>query len=200
MDHRVQHGWLEVITGPMFSGKTEELIRRLRRAEIARHRVQVFKPVLDDRYSINHVASHAGTTFEALPVRTPQEILAHLDPETRVVGIDEAQFFDSSIVDVVRALTERGLRVIVSGLDLDFRGEPFGPMPQLLALADEVTKLYAICMVCGSPATRSQRLIDGQPAHYDDPVVMVGAAELYEPRCRAHHVVLSSRHGEEGKP
>ncbi len=190
MDHGLIHGWLEVITGPMFSGKTEELIRRLRRARIARQPVQVFKPLLDNRYDRKQVASHAGARFEAIPIARPEEVFRHLKPETRVVAIDEAQFFDETIVDVVRELTDRGLRVIVSGLDMDFRGEPFGPMPLLLALADEVTKLHAICMVCGGPATRSQRLIDGRPARYDDPVVLVGAQELYEPRCRAHHRVL----------
>ncbi len=186
---RHTHGLVEVIAGPMFSGKTEELIRRLRRAVIARQKVQVFKPRLDDRYSATHVASHNGDQFAALPVASAQELAAHLDPDTTVVGIDEAQFFDADLIPLVQRLAYRGVRVILSGLDMDFRGEPFGIMPTLLAQADRVDKLTAICMVCGNPATRSQRLIDGRPAHYDDPVVLVGAAEMYEPRCRAHHQV-----------
>ncbi|NPA31439.1 MAG: thymidine kinase [Chloroflexi bacterium] len=186
---RHTHGLVEVIAGPMFSGKTEELIRRLRRAVIARQKVQVFKPRLDDRYSVDHVASHNGEQFEAQPVASAEELAAHVQPDTTVVGIDEAQFFDAALIPLVQGLAQRGVRVILSGLDMDFRGEPFGIMPALLAQADRVDKLTAICMVCGNPATRSQRLIDGRPAHYDEPVVMVGAAEMYEPRCRAHHQV-----------
>ena len=182
-------GSVEVITGSMFSGKTDELIRRLRRASIARQKVQVFKPVIDDRYSIEKVTSHAGTQFEATPVREAREILQHLRPDTTVVGIDEAQFLDWSLADLANELTERGVRVIIAGLDTDFRGEPFGPMPVLMAQAERMDKVHAICMVCGGPACRTQRLIDGHPARYDDPVVVVGASELYEARCREHHQV-----------
>ncbi|MBI4769875.1 MAG: thymidine kinase [Chloroflexi bacterium] len=187
----VQHstGSVECITGSMFSGKTDELIRRLRRATIARQKVQVFKPVIDNRYSVQKVTSHAGTEFEATPVASAAEILQQLAPDTTVVGIDEAQFFDWKIADLATELTARGLRVIVAGLDTDFRGEPFGPMPILMAQAERVDKIHAICMVCGEPACRTQRLIDGQPARYDDPVVVVGASELYEARCREHHSV-----------
>ncbi|RME05863.1 MAG: thymidine kinase [Anaerolineae bacterium] len=186
---RHQHGYVEVITGSMFCGKTEELIRRLRRAVIARQQVQVFKPAIDVRYARSEVASHNGMTFEAQPVETAAEILVHLNDATTVVGIDEAQFFDNAIIQIVQQMAERGIRVIISGLDMDFRGEPFGPMPALMAQAERVDKLHAICMVCGEPASRTQRLVDGQPARYDDPIVIVGAAELYEARCRRHHQV-----------
>ena len=182
-------GSIEVVCGSMFSGKTEELIRRLRRATIAREKVQVFKPAIDIRYAVEKVQSHAGMAFDAIPVHSSHEVLKRLDPEAQVVGIDEAQFFDSDIVEVVKALAERGLRVIVAGLDQDFRGEPFGMMPILLALAERVDKLSAICMVCGEPATRTQRLVNGKPARYHDPIVIVGAAEMYEARCRQHHEV-----------
>lgn len=183
-------GWLDVITGPMFSGKTEELIRRLRRALIARRQVQVFKPALDQRYGVNRIRSHNGSSLKAIPVERARDILRLLASDTQVVGIDEAQFFDEEIVQVANQLAQQGLWVIVAGLDTDFRGEPFGPMPQLMALADDVIKLRAVCMVCGRPAIRSQRLINGRPARYDDPIVVLGAEELYEPRCREHHVVL----------
>ncbi len=187
MKHRF--GSVEVITGSMFSGKTDELIRRLRRATIARQKVQVFKPALDTRYAEDRVTSHAGSDFAAQPVSQALDILEHLDPDTTVVGIDEAQFFDEAIVQVANRLAEQGVRVIVAGLDMDFRGEPFGPMPVLMAQAERVDKLQAICMVCGEPASRTQRLVNGQPARYDDPVVIVGASELYEARCRQHHIV-----------
>ncbi len=182
-------GRLEVIAGPMFSGKTEELIRRLRRAVIAKQKVQVFKPALDNRYAETAVASHAGGVFEAIPLHSIDELEQHLRRETTVVGIDEAQFFSEEITAIVQRLADRGVRVIVAGLDMDFRGEPFGPMPALLAQADQVDKLQAICVVCGFPASRSQRLINGKPARYDDPIVIVGASEMYEARCRAHHEV-----------
>jgi thymidine kinase len=182
-------GWVELICGSMFSGKTEELIRRVRRAEIARQRVQVFKPVIDDRYAVNHVASHDGGYYEAELVQKATDILARLCPDTNVVAIDEAQFLDWTVADVARLLADRGLRVIVAGLDLDFRGEPFGPVPLLMAEAEMVDKLHAICVMCGAPASRSQRLINGQPANYNDPVIMVGASEVYEARCRDCHQV-----------
>lgn len=183
------NGSIEVITGSMFSGKTEELIRRLRRARIARQPVQVFKPLIDNRYAVEKVKSHAGSEFEATPVARAAEILSLLKPETTVVALDEAQFFEPEVVNVARTLAARGLRVIVAGLDQDFRGEPFGAMPQLCSLAEHVDKLHAICAVCGGEASRTQRLINGEPAQYDDPVVVVGASELYEARCREHHVV-----------
>lgn len=182
-------GRVEVICGSMFSGKTEELIRRVRRATIARQTVQVFKPAIDSRYTFQRVTSHNGQDFEAIPVSEARAIFDLLLPGTTVVAIDEAQFFDATIVAVVDQLAARGIRVILAGLDTDFRGEPFGAMPDLLCRADDVIKLHAICMVCGEEATRTQRLVNGQPANYHDPVIMVGASEAYEARCREHHVV-----------
>ncbi len=182
-------GSIEVITGSMFSGKTDELIRRLRRATIARQKVQVFKPAIDNRYAVEKVTSHAGSDFAAQPVRSASEISVQMVKGTTVVAIDEAQFFDVGIIAICQAMADRGIRVIVAGLDTDFRGEPFGPMPVLMAQAEVVDKLHAICMVCGEPASRTQRLIDGRPANYEDPVVVVGASELYEARCRKHHEV-----------
>jgi thymidine kinase len=184
------NGSIEVITGSMFSGKTEELIRRLRRARIAKQQVQVFKPIIDNRYAIEKVKSHAGSEFEATPIAHVVEILPLVKPETTVVALDEAQFFEPEIVNAARALAARGIRVIVAGLDQDFRGEPFGAMPQFFSLAESVDKLHAICAVCGGEASRTQRLINGDPASYDDPVVVVGASEMYEARCREHHIVL----------
>ena len=182
-------GSIEVICGSMFSGKTDELIRRLRRATIARQKVQVFKPAIDVRYAVEKVTSHAGTDFAAIPIERTAEIRTRLEADTTVVAIDEAQFFDPGIVGIVEELAGIGIRVLVAGLDTDFRGEPFGPMPVLMAKAERVDKLQAICMVCGEPASRTQRLVNGQPARFDDPVVIVGAAEMYEARCRAHHIV-----------
>ncbi len=182
-------GSIEVITGSMFSGKTDELIRRLRRATIARQKIQVFKPAIDNRYAGQKVTSHAGSDYDALPIGCASEILSQLKPDSTVVAIDEAQFFDSDIIRIAQQLADQGIRVIVAGLDTDFRGEPFGPMPVLMAQAERVDKLQAICMVCGEPATRTQRLVNGRPARYQDPVVIVGASELYEARCRAHHEV-----------
>ena len=173
----------------MFSGKTDELIRRLVRATIAKQKVQVFKPAIDVRYAVEKVTSHTGADFDALPVKKSAEIRNKVDKYTTVVGIDEAQFFDPEIVAVAQELADRGLRVVAAGLDLDFRGEPFGPMPVLMSKAERVDKLHAICMVCGEEASRTQRLVNGKPARYDDPVVIVGAAELYEARCRLHHEV-----------
>ena len=182
-------GSIEVITGSMFCGKTEELIRRLRRATIAKQKVQVFKPTIDNRYAEEKVTSHTGANFDAIPIQQAAEILSSLDPDTTVVAIDEAQFFDAEIIPISQKLADRGLRVIVAGLDMDFRGEPFGPMPAMLSQAEEVSKLHAICVVCGEEASRTQRLVDGRPARYDDPVVIVGASEMYEARCREHHQV-----------
>jgi thymidine kinase len=182
-------GSIEIITGSMFCGKTDELIRRLRRATIARQKVQVFKPAVDDRYSVEKVTSHAGSEYDAKPIQKASEIFEWLDQLTTVVGIDEAQFFDSEIVQIAKKLADGGVRVIIAGLDTDFRGEPFGPIPILMAEAEIVDKLHAICMICGESASRTQRLVDGNPAHYHDPVVIVGASELYEARCRKHHEV-----------
>lgn len=182
-------GWVEVICGSMFSGKTEELIRRVRRAQIARQKVQVFKPSLDDRYVLEKVTSHNGMGLDATLITEAREILDLVEPDTAVVAIDEVQFFDWTIAEVCNTLAEGGKRVIVTGLDMDFRGEPFGPMPLLMAEAERVDKLSAICVVCGAPASRTQRLIDGQPASYDDPVIMVGASEVYEARCRHCHQI-----------
>ena len=182
-------GSIEVVCGSMFSGKTDELIRRLVRATIARQKVQVFKPAIDIRYAVEKVTSHAGSNFDAIPVEKAMDIRNKLDGDVTVVAIDEAQFFDPEIVDVAQELASRGIRVLVAGLDTDFRGEPFGPMPILMSMAEDVDKLHAICMVCGDEASRTQRLVNGKPARYDDPVVIVGASELYEARCRIHHEV-----------
>lgn len=184
-----QSGWVEVICGSMFSGKSEELIRRVRRAEFAKQKIAVFKPKLDNRYSDREVVSHNGTSLIAKPISHSIEILHHVEAEIDVVAIDEVQFFDEGIVRVIQQLADSGYRVIAAGLDQDFRGEPFGQMPAIMAIAEQVTKLQAVCTICGSPASRTQRLIDGKPASYFDPVILVGAAEAYEPRCRHHHEV-----------
>jgi thymidine kinase len=165
------------------------LIRRLRRATIARQAVQVFKPAIDKRFDEVKVASHGGLTFDAIPIANTNDILGKLDPDTTVVGIDEVQFLDEEVVNVVDQLAAKGIRVILAGLDTDFRGEPFGFIPQFMAQAERVDKLQAICMVCGEHASRTQRLVNGKPANYDDPVVIVGASEMYEARCRKHHEV-----------
>lgn len=184
-------GKIELICGSMFSGKTEELIRRIRRAEIARQKVQVFKPSLDSRYHISEVKSHGGRGVEAIPVDSAETIFAHLAPDTSVVAIDEIQFFESAIIAVIEQLANQGKRVICAGLDQDFRGEAFGTtMPLVMAKAEDVDKLHAICVVCGDEASRTQRLINGKPARYDDPIIMVGAAEAYEARCRQCHKVV----------
>ncbi len=176
--HGKTPGWIEVIAGSMFSGKSEELIRRLRRAKIARQRVQVFKPVIDNRYSHDHIVSHSEMRHESGAVETADDILARVEPQTDVVGIDEGQFFDNRLVDVANELAARGLRVIIAGLDQDYTGRPFEPMPQLLAIAEYITKTHAICVRCGQPANYSQRIVnvEGQ--------VVVGAADAYEARCR----------------
>ncbi|MCX7904630.1 MAG: thymidine kinase [Caloramator sp.] len=184
------HGWIEMIVGPMYSGKSEELIRRIKRAKIARQKVQVFKPSIDNRYSITEVVSHNGDKEGAYSVDSAIEILTLVSEDTDVIAIDEVQFFDDEIVEVCKKLADRGKRVICAGLDLDFRGEPFGPVPKLLAIAEFVDKIQAICVVCGNPATRTQRLINGKPAKYSDPIVLVGAKEAYEARCRKCHIVL----------
>ncbi|WP_251861573.1 thymidine kinase [Clostridium sp. Marseille-Q2269] len=183
------HGWIEVVAGPMYSGKTEELIRRIRRAEIAKQKVQVFKPEIDDRYSKKDVVSHAGDKIQAVPVKNSKEILDKLQDDTDVIGIDEAQFFHDNLVEIVSKIANNNRRVICAGLDMDFKGEPFGPMPKLMAIAEFVDKIQAVCMVCNNPATRTQRLINGRPAKKSDPVVLIGAQESYEARCRKCHCV-----------
>ena len=183
-------GWIEVIAGVMFSGKSEELIRRVRRALIAKRRVQVFKSRLDARYAgVFAVSSHDRRTVEAVPIDSARQLMLRLDPGAQVVAVDEAQFLDPAIVDVATELAARGRRVVLAGTDTDFRGEPFGAMPQLMAVAEVVDKLHAICVLCGAPASRNQRLIGGRPAPYDSPTIMVGAAGAYEARCRACHEV-----------
>ncbi len=184
-----KRGWIEVICGSMFSGKTEELLRRIRRAEIARQQVMVFNHSRDTRYTAESVGSHRGERHKAVIVGDVWQITALVGPDIEVVFIDEGHFFEHTLADVCNLLADGGVRVVVAGLDMDFRGEPFGPMPLLMAIAEKVDKLQAICVVCGAPASRSQRLINGQPANYDDPVIMVGADETYEARCRHCHQV-----------
>jgi thymidine kinase len=175
---RVNLGWIEVICGSMFSGKSEELIRRLRRAQIARQRVQIFKPKVDNRFSEDHIVSHSDMKIKSQLVTQPREILDLLDGRTQVIGIDEGQFFDMDLVDVCNKLADAGKRVIVAGLDQDYRGKPFDPMPQLLAIAEYITKTLAICVRCGAPANRTQRLVDNTD------LLLVGATDAYEARCR----------------
>jgi thymidine kinase len=190
MESRRQGGWVEVITGVMFSGKSEELLRRVRRAIIARKEVQVFKSHLDDRYGgVGAVSSHDGKTVQAVPVSTSVEVAERVRPGVEVVAVDEVQFLDDGIVRVVNDLADRGIRVIVSGTDMDFRGEPFGPIPRLLAVAERIDKLHAVCVVCGDDATRNQRLINGVPAPAEGPTIQVGGTEQYEARCRRCHEV-----------
>jgi thymidine kinase len=183
-------GWIEVIAGVMFSGKSEELLRRVRRAMIARKRVQVFKSHLDNRFSgVFAVSSHDGRSVDAIPVDSSTQIAARIDPTAHVIAIDEAQFLDDGILDVATNVASRARRVILAGTDTDFRGEPFGPMPQLMAIAEVVDKLHAICVLCGAPACRNQRLIEGEPAAWDSPTIMIGGRESYEARCRSCHQV-----------
>ncbi len=191
--HGDGYGWIEVVTGVMFSGKSEELIRRVRRALIARRRVQVFKSGLDSRYhGIERISSHNGSEVQAVPVLSSRELLELAHPETQVFAVDEVQFMDDGIVEVLQLLADCGARVIVAGIDMDFRGEPFGPMPKILTVAETVDKLHAICVQCGNQASRNQRLVDGRPAPYEAPVIQVGGAESYEARCRRCHEVPSA--------
>ncbi|ASB67513.1 MULTISPECIES: thymidine kinase [Bacillus] len=184
-----QSGWLELICGSMFSGKSEELIRRVKRATYAKQEVKVFKPAIDNRYSEEAVVSHNGTSMTSHVISSSAEIWDHISESTDVIAVDEVQFFGESIIGDLSSLADKGYRVIAAGLDMDFRGEPFGVVPNLMAVAESVMKLQAVCSVCGSPASRTQRLIDGKPASYDDPVILVGASESYEARCRHHHEV-----------
>jgi thymidine kinase len=192
MYNKPSSGWIEVVCGSMFCGKTEELIRRVRRAQIARQKIQVFKPAIDTRYAQRDVTSHNGMQIEAVPVENIAELRSLIDADTTVVALDEAQFFEGNVISLCEELASQGKRVIVAGLDMDFRGEPFGPMPTLMARAERVDKLQAICVVCGEAASRTQRLINGQPAAYDDPVILVGASEVYEARCRRCHKVRTA--------
>ena len=183
-------GYIEVISGCMFAGKTEELIRRIKTLEFAKKNVLVFKPAIDNRYSNTKVVSHAGSSVESIVVPGARSILDFVKDDTDVVAIDEIQFFDEDVLLVCDYLAKKGLRVMAAGLDTDFRAEPFGVMPRLITDAEFVTKLTAVCMKCGAPATRTQRLVNGKPAQYSDPIIMVGAAEAYEARCRHCHEVI----------
>jgi thymidine kinase len=184
-----REGWIEVITGPMYAGKTEELIRRVKRLEYAEQNVIVFKPTIDDRYAADEVVSHNNNRTRSINIAKASEIMKYVERDTDVVAIDEIQFLDEEAVAICEYLADHGVRVIVSGLDRDFRGEPFSFMPKLLAIAEEVTKLTAICVCCHTPATRTQRIVDGRPANYSDPIILVGAKDTYEARCRHCHEV-----------
>ena len=190
MYHQYREGWIEV----MFAGKTEELIRRINVLSYAKKNIIVFKPKIDNRYSDSEIVSHSGAKVPCLVVEKAQDILKKIEADTEVVAIDEVQFFDKDIVEVCEYLADKGIRVMVAGLDKDFRGESFGVMPELLTRAEFVTKLTAVCAKCGAPATRTQRLVNGKPAGFEDPIVMVGADESYEPRCRHCHQVPNKPH------
>lgn len=189
MYHQYKDGTVEVITGCMFAGKTEELIRRVNVLRYAHKNIIVFKPKVDDRYSTEAVVSHSGNKIDSIDITDPKEILDHVTKDHDVVAIDEVQFFDNTIIAICEHLALQGKRVMVAGLDMDFRGEPFGVIPSLMTTAEFVTKLTAVCTVCGGPATRTQRLVDGKPASFHDPIVMIGASESYEARCRHDHEV-----------
>ncbi len=182
-------GWIEVITGSMFSGKSEELIRRVKRARYGKKKTIVFKPEIDDRYCVNSVVSHNGGQVNAINISKAREIYQYITDEIEVIAIDEVQFLDDEVIDVCKELANKGKRVITAGLDTDFRGEPFGCTHILMAIAEYVDKLQAICVVCGNPASKTQRLIEGRPASESDPIILVGAIESYEARCRRCHVV-----------
>lgn len=194
MYHQYREGWIEVISGCMFAGKTEELIRRINVLSYAKKNIIVFKPKIDNRYSDSEIVSHSGAKVPCLVVEKAKDILKKIEADTEVVAIDEVQFFDKDIVEVCEYLADKGIRVMVAGLDKDFRGESFGVMPELLTRAEFVTKLTAVCAKCGAPATRTQRLVNGKPAGFEDPIVMVGADESYEPRCRHCHQVPNKPH------
>lgn len=189
MDLRCKDGWIEVICGGMFAGKTEELIRRINRINLAKKEIIVFKPYIDDRYDKSSIVSHSMRKVKAIVLKNSQEVLPYIEKLPYAVAFDEAQFFDKNIIQIMEHLADSGVRVIVAGLDRDFRGEPFGIMPDILARAEYVTKLQAICQVCGAPATRTQRIVNGAPANYDDPIILVSAKESYEARCRHCHIV-----------
>lgn len=190
MYHQYRAGWIEVICGCMFAGKTEELIRRINVLSYAKKNILVFKPAIDSRYSETQIVSHSGYKVESIAIQSAKEILKYVKAMTDVVAIDEVQFFDEEIVSICEVLALKGKRVMVAGLDMDFRGEPFGVMPELITRAEFVTKLTAVCMKCGAPATRTQRIVNGKPASYHDPIILVGASESYESRCRHCHDVV----------
>lgn len=190
MYQEYKKGWIEVISGCMFAGKTEELIRRIKILQYAKKNIVVIKPTIDDRYSEDEIASHSGYRVKSINANNALDILKHVKKNTEVVAIDEVQFFNEDIIDVMEYLADKGIRVMAAGLDRDFRGEPFGVMPELITRAEFVTKLNAVCVKCGAPATRTQRLVNGEPASYKDPIVLVGASEAYEARCRHCHKVL----------
>lgn len=193
MYNQYRPGWIEVISGCMFAGKTEELIRRIKVLEFAKKNIKIFKPSIDDRYSKSKIVSHAGSSVNSIVVKSAKEILDYIDDKTDVVAIDEVQFFEEEIVEICDYLALKGIRVMCAGLDTDFRGEPFGMMGKLITDAEFVTKLTAVCTVCGSPATRTQRLVNNEAANYDDPLILVGAKEAYEARCRHCHVVKNKK-------
>ena len=183
-------GWIECICGSMFSGKSEELLRRIKRGVIAKQKVLLFKPSIDNRYEENMVSTHNGNSYESVNIDKAEQIYDYIiDKKYDIIGIDEVQFFDEKIVEVINKLADDGIRIIVAGLDMDFKAEPFHPMPEIMAVSEMVTKLHAVCNKCGKEASRSQRLIDGEPARYDDPIVVIGASESYEARCRHCHEI-----------
>lgn len=183
-------GWIECICGSMFSGKSEELLRRIKRGVIAKQKVLLFKPSIDNRYDENRVSTHNGNSYDSISIEKSSDILNFVkDTKYDIIGIDEIQFFDNDIVKIINKLADDGIRVIVAGLDMDFKAEPFHPMPEIMAISEMITKLHAVCNKCGKEASRSQRLINGKPAKYDDPVVVIGASESYEARCRHCHEI-----------
>ena len=190
MDTINRLGWIEIVTGPMFAGKSEELIRRIKRLEYAKKKVLVFRPRIDNRYSLDEVVSHSNNRRKSIVIDAAKNILPFISEDTYAVVIDEIQFLDHELIPLSEHLANIGIRVILGGLDSDFRGEPFAVTSEMMARAEFVTKLTAICVRCGSPATKTQRIVNGKPAHYLDPIVVVGAAEAYEPRCRHCHEVL----------
>lgn len=183
-------GWIECICGSMFSGKSEELLRRIKRGVIAKQKVLLFKPSIDNRYDENRVSTHNGNSYDSISIEKSSDILNFVKyTNYDIIGIDEIQFFDDDIIKIINKLADDGIRVIVAGLDMDFKAEPFHPMPEIMAISEMVTKLHAVCNKCGKEASRSQRLINGKPAKYDDPIVVIGASESYEARCRHCHEI-----------
>ena len=183
-------GWIECICGSMFSGKSEELLRRIKRGVIAKQKVLLFKPSIDNRYDENRVSTHNGNSYDSISIEKSSDIFKFVkDTKYDIIGIVEIQFFDNDIVKIINKLADDGIRVIVAGLDMDFKAEPFHPMPEIMAISEMVTKLHAVCNKCGKEASRSQRLINGKPAKYDDPIVVIGASESYEARCRHCHEI-----------
>lgn len=183
-------GWIEVICGPMFAGKSEELIRRIKRLEYAKKKTLVFKPAIDTRYASDQVVSHSNLKAKSIAIKEAKELLDYVDSTTFAIAVDEVQFLDKEIIYIAQKLALKGIRVILGGLDTDFRGEPFPITASLMTIAEDVLKLTAICVVCGAPATKTQRILNGKPAHYADPIIKVGASEAYEPRCRHCHQVV----------